>query len=547
MPWTCPVCTLVNPDGAVVCGACGTARPSAPATPVNVAGNALAGMRLMPNPPTSRFCNFTNFDAKNGTRNTCWMNSVLQFIYSSEYFADIFLPSRRNLPELRGEAHLTRGLIETFDLCEKTAMSGSSNKVDPISLKKHVGRILRINTRGQSDSSSFLNNLLDIVTSETGGTPNNPRPKQWDRKLFLSLRPEEPSPPPSAVRDIFGLVSRLQYRCQVCKIYSPRPNHYNIQALLYRSGKGGIVSLLDSFADSFNSNGSTIDKNCPNCQSLQLIEKLNGDFKQWECPTCTLLNEWNQNKCLGCGTKRFEDIPEETVRTHDKEETFLNAPKVLFLNLDKSDISIGIPLVLKTLIPLLDTSAINDDSQYILTGVICHFGTRQGGHYIAKVKNPNGGWLLCDDLAPALVPIPIADFKGEMTQTAKHVVSMVYSKVLWTCGVCTFRDNPTSAKNCIQCDTVRSADSYWTCNIDDCKLQNPITTTKCLSCESWRCSTCTLVNPSTAAACGACGTPKPGAGAGGGSLAKHRKTKRRKYTKRRRVCRTRRIKKQNRS
>jgi hypothetical protein len=85
----------------------------------------------------------------------------------------------------------------------------------------------------------------------------------------------------------------------------------------------------------------------------------------------------------------------------------------------------------------------------------------------------------------------------------------------------------------------------WTCPF--CTVHNKAGSPTCKVCESWRCSTCTFVNQPGAAACGECGTPKPGGGARGGSLAKHRKTKRRKYTKRRRVCQTRRIKKQNRS
>jgi ubiquitin C-terminal hydrolase len=67
--------------------------------------------------------------------------------------------------------------------------------------------------------------------------------------------------------------------------------------------------------------------------------------------------------------------------------------------------------------------------------------------------------------------------------------------------------------------------------------------------KGWKCGICGLVNTSKEVACAVCGAPKPGeaGGAKGGSLAKRRKTKRRKYTKRRRVCRTRHIKKQNRS
>lgn len=89
----------------------------------------------------------------------------------------------------------------------------------------------------------------------------------------------------------------------------------------------------------------------------------------------------------------------------------------------------------------------------------------------------------------------------------------------------------------------------WKC--PTCTLVNPSAAKFCDACgtgKPWICPLCTLENEPGAAACGACGTPKPAAtGAKGGSLAKRRKTKRRKYTKRRRACRTRRIKKQNRS
>ena len=62
MSWTCPVCTLVNPDGAIKCGACGAAKPPAGwacpvCTYVNPAGNNVCGAcdraKPAPAPPRS--------------------------------------------------------------------------------------------------------------------------------------------------------------------------------------------------------------------------------------------------------------------------------------------------------------------------------------------------------------------------------------------------------------------------------------------------------------------------------------------------------------
>jgi hypothetical protein len=220
-----------------------------------------------------------------------------------------------------------------------------------------------------------------------------------------------------------------------------------------------------------------------------------------DCPNCTKIAQGRglPPSASPANIAKLFGQPQKT--PHTGKTILENSPEMLVVNILRFDISkpgnakksntpVSIPLVLDTLGPLIEPA---QDSAYVLTGVACHSGTIDGGHYTARVMKPNREWLLCDD--STLTDIPKEEFEADMQNQIGpfNAVVMVYSK-------------------------------------------------------GWKCGICGLVNTSKEVACGACGVAKPAAGgAKGGSLAKRRKTKRRKYTKRRRACRTRRIKKQNRS
>ena len=496
--WACPVCTLQNPAGADKCGVCGTARPTAapaaapaapaaPGAPANSLANALAGMRPA-GAHTSRFRGLRNLG------NTCWMNSSLQALLSCEDFAELFIRRRGKLPLLREPADLARALINTYSACDESPVG---TVVDPTEFKAVLQRLNpEYRGRSQKDAGIFFTHLFGFLELQTGH-PAGVRPMLWEPTLFPSGLP-----PPSIVRDLHGIKKILSKRCNVCGTARIKRVYDDILRL----------SIPEPQAD-----GQRITlMNCFEAFSEGILYE--GE-NMIECPTCTKIAQ-NRGLPKNASPENIAKLFGRVQKTPHTEKTLLeNSPEMLVVNImrfdisnpdeaKKSDTPVSIPLVLETLGPLVERA---QDSAYVLTGVVCHSGTINSGHYTATVMKPNRQWLLCND--STLTHIPQEEFEADMlNQTGPfNAVVMVYSK-------------------------------GWKCT---CTRVNPKNSPICDACESWRCPLCSLVNEPGEAACGACGTSKPGAGARGGSL--FRKTKRRKYTKRRRVCRTRCIKKQNRS
>ena len=490
--WACPVCTFVNPAGADKCGVCGTARPTASApsaAPANSLANALAGMRPG-GADTSRFRGLRNLG------NTCWMNSSLQALFSCEDFAELFIRRRGKLPLLREPADLARALINTYSACDESPVG---TVVDPTEFKAVLQRLNpEYRGRSQKDAGIFFTHLFGFLEVQTGHPAGVP-PMLWEPEVFPRGLPD-----PSIVRDLHGIKKIMSKTCEQCGTPRIRGEYDDILRL----------SIPEPRAD-----GQRITlMNCFEAFSKGILYE--GE-NMIECPNCTQIAQGRglpKNASPANIAKLFGRVQ----KTPHTAKTILgNSPEMLVVNImrfdisnpdeaKKSDTPVSIPLVLETLGPIVERA---QDSAYVLTGVVCHSGTINSGHYTATVMKPNRQWLLCND--STLTHIPQEEFEADMlNQTGPfNAVVMVYSK-------------------------------GWKCT---CTRVNPKNSPICDACESWRCPLCSLVNEPGAAACGACGTPKPGAGARGGSLGKLRKTKRRKYTKRRRACRTRCIKKQNRS
>jgi len=488
--WACPDCTFVNHAEARVCSVCGTAKPTVTASaaaPANSLANAMAMMKPG-GADTSRFRGLRNLG------NTCWMNSSLQALFSCEDFAELFIRRRGKIPLLREPADLARALIATYSACDESPVGTA---VDPTEFKAVLQRLNpEYRGRSQKDAGIFFTHLFGFLEGQTGH-PAGVRPMLWEPEVFPSGLP-----PPSIVRDLHGIIKIISRTCDQCGTARIKREYDDILRLSIPEPRadGQRITLMNCF-EAF----------------LKGILYEGGDAI--ECEICTKIAQ-NRGLPKNASPANIAKLFGRVQKTPHTVKTILgNSPEMLVVNImrfdisnpdepEKSDTPVSIPLVLDTLGPLVEPA---QDSPYVLTGVVCHSGTINYGHYTATVMKPNRQWLLCND--STLTHIPQEEFEADMrNQTGPfNAVVMVYSKG-WKC-TCT-RVNP---KNSPICDV----------------------------CESWRCPTCSLINEPGAAACGACGTPKPGGGARGGSLG--RKTKRRKYTKRRRACRTRRIKKQNRS
>ena len=516
--WACPVCTLVNEAGASVCGACGTAKPPAslparpppspasaswacsnctfindatastcsvcgapkttasasapPSSPLNGLLRAMPGLSPA-GADTSRFRGLQNIG------NTCWMNSSLQALFSCEDFADMFIRRRGKLPQLREPAGLARALIDTYSACEESAVG---TVVAPRAFKAELEKLNpEYRGRSQKDAGIFFTHLFELLEVQMGH-PAGVRPMLWEPTLFPSGLPA-----PSILRDLHGIKQTISRTCNLCGD-SRKQTRYNdmLRLSIPKPRADGkrltLMNCFEAFSEGILYDGENMLR-CPTCTERA---RING------------LPPKPSNVNVGLSYEQSDANPQKT--PHTGKTILENSPEMLVVNILRFDISkpgnakksntpVSIPLVLNTLGPLVEPA---QDSAYVLTGVACHSGTIDGGHYTARVMKPNREWLLCDD--STLTDIPKEEFEADMQNQIGpfNAVVMVYSK-------------------------------------------------------GWKCGICGLVNTSKEATCGACGAPKPAAGgAKGGSLAKRRKTKRRKYTKRRRACRTRRIKKQNR-
>jgi hypothetical protein len=132
----------------------------------------------------------------------------------------------------------------------------------------------------------------------------------------------------------------------------------------------------------------------------------------------------------GCGASR----------SHKKSTALEAAPEVLFVSLQRFNTSVApatkdytpvaIPLALESLRPLLPARGGGGDAAYNLDGVVSHWGTLAGGHYVATVRAPHGGgWLLCDDAK--VTRLQDAAFERELGEQAEggfQVVLAVFSK-----------------------------------------------------------------------------------------------------------------------
>ena len=518
--WTCSNCTFINDTRATTCSVCGAPKTTAsarpppsgpPPSPLNALLSEMSGMRPG-GADTSRFRGLRNLG------NTCWMNSSLQALFSCEDFAELFIRRRGKLPQLREPYGLASALIATYSQCDEYTVG---TVVDPTEFKAVLQRLKpEYIGSSQKDAGIFFTDLFGFLELQTGH-PAGVRPMLWEPTLFPSGLPL-----PSIVRDLHGIIKIMSKTCEQCKTPRIRGEYDDILRL----------SIPEPRAD-----GQRITlMNCFEAFSKGILDE--GE-NMIECPTCTKIAQ-NMGLPENAKPANIAKLFSTEQKTPHTEKTILgNSPEMLVVNIlrfdtskpdraEKSNTPVSIPLVLNTLVPLVEPA---QDSAYVLTGVVCHSGTIAGGHYTARVVKPNREWLLCND--SSVTHIPQEEFEADMlNQTGPfNAVVMVYSKG-WKC-ICT-SVNPKNLPICHACES-------WRCPL--CTLVNEPGAAACGACESWRCPSCTFVNNPSAAACGACGTLKPGAGAKGGSLGKLRKTKRRKYTKRRRVCRTRRIKKQNRS
>ncbi|KAJ9088006.1 ubiquitin-specific protease doa4, variant 2 [Entomophthora muscae] len=320
--------------------------------------------------------------------NTCYMNSIIQCINGtiplSRYFLDGSFKMHINRDNPLGSGGT---LVDAFEELVRVLWTEGSSYISPTKFKAAVGKASsQFKGNEQQDSQEFLAFLLDGLHEDLNLVKKKAYIEDDDDDYLETLSDQEASDYAwdkylqrnnSIIVSLFQgqLKSRLQ--CSVCSKTSVTFNTFMYLSLPIPSlkSKASPVHLLE-------------------CLDLFVQEEtLDGD-NAWFCPRC---------KCARPSTKRL---------------TISRLPDVLLIHLkrfsyegpfrNKLDTQVNIPirgLNLDKYIPrtapksnILSPKGTPIGNSYDLYAVSNHFGSLNGGHYTASVRNGFGGkWHYFDD------------------------------------------------------------------------------------------------------------------------------------------------------
>lgn len=317
--------------------------------------------------------------------NTCYMNSIIQCLNGtiplSRYFLDGSFKMHINRDNPLGYGGL---LVDAFVELVRALWTEGASHVSPIKFKAAVARASsQFQGNEQQDSQEFLAFLLDGLHEDLNLVKERPPPDDDDADLLEKLSEQEASDfaweqhlhrNNSIIVSLFQgqLKSRLQ--CGTCSNVSVTFNAFMYLSLPIPT-KAGPIHLLD-------------------CLELFTQEETLEGENAWFCPRC------------------------RSARPSTKRLTISRLPDVLLVHLkrfsydgpfrNKLDTNITIPargLNLEGYVPktapkssILSPKGTPIGNSYDLYAVSNHFGSLNGGHYTASVRNGFGGkWHYFDD------------------------------------------------------------------------------------------------------------------------------------------------------
>lgn len=302
--------------------------------------------------------------------NTCYMNSVLQCMFSTSLLARYFLTNEYK-HDMNRENFLGSGgeISDGFAVLMKAVWNGNFKNVTPRDFRNTIGRFnTRFSSYSQQDSQELLLFLMDglhedlnlITKREYKEEDDNDNmvdgdaaKMAWDFHKRLNK---------SIIVELFQGQFKAATQCLHCRKTSRKFDVFMYLSLpLPSRGSCSITSCLDKFSE---------------------VEKLSGENK-WFCPNCKQdrdavrrISIWRLPPMLLIHLKRFSF----SGRWGDKLQTNVSYPTT---NLDMNKFVIG---------PKKENS-------FNLYAVSHHHGaTMDSGHYVATCKNPtDSNWYKYDD------------------------------------------------------------------------------------------------------------------------------------------------------
>lgn len=330
--------------------------------------------------------------------NSCYMNSVLQCLIGTKELTNYLLQDLyQKFVAINSKLGSRGKLTNEYQKLAKLMLSNTIKHIatNPRDFKKVVGEInLTFKNCDQQDSAEFLHFLLDTIHEDLNWSANRESLPaisnedeanreilpirlastiEWERYLKTDY---------SSIIEIFAGQYASRLRCCICENTSTTYIPFNMLSIPIPNLKNKELNLYD----------------CIN--SFVSPEILIGD------------NAWKCSKC------------KENIKT-EKQLTITRLPNILIIHLErfsfigdnlvngkfvKNSSKINIPLNLsmgkywpkiqdeqeKQQLQKLPLRGQEGEWEYELYGVIRHYGTLDGGHYISEVKK-NGAWIKFDD------------------------------------------------------------------------------------------------------------------------------------------------------
>ena len=296
--------------------------------------------------------------------NTCYMNSVVQALFSSTHLRTYITTCE----EFTQDAN---GLASWFKILFTEMQDNTVSKVVSLrplfeTLKTRIGGIMELFQ--ENDAMEFITILLDELAKDYKApyTPEAKRlcPDPSFAKLEVLLKKHwinSHADALSAFNDIVYGQYIIQVKCSQCRHTSHRGEPFISLDLAIHGDT--TVDMLDLVTAAFN---------CEN------ISERTCDKKCGKAPGVRSSRIWKNPKLLAINLKRFHG--------YQKITTPVVVPQTLDLN---------------------KYSLFCASTKYQIVAIICHVGQLQSGHYYALIKRGTVWYIVDDDMTPQ----PITDIQ----------------------------------------------------------------------------------------------------------------------------------------
>lgn len=354
--------------------------------------------------------------------NSCYMNASLQCMMGTKELTnyllqDIYLKFVAKDSKLGSRGKLTK----EYQTLAKTMLANTLKHVatNPKNFKKVVGSVnSAFNNCYQQDSAEFLHFILDTIHEDLNWSANKESLPaitdedeanreilpmrlastiEWERYLKTDY---------STIIEIFAGQYASRLECGNCHKTSTTYIPFNMLSVPVPSQKKelNLYDCIDSFVSP---------------------EILSGD-NAWKCPRCK--GSFSTKKEL-----TITRLPAVLI-VHLERFSLSSGPNLTFVK-NTSKINIPLKMSMKQYWPQIQdeqerqqlkkfpTRGQEGEWEYSLYGIVRHYGTLDGGHYISEVKK-NGTWVKFDD-----DKVKVSDTMGKKGESDGSAYILFYEKV----------------------------------------------------------------------------------------------------------------------